>query len=147
MAEAFGFRYSPHVWGTGIAIAASLHLLAVLPPHTRSSPISVAPLLEFDRTENRLRQAIFTEPIEHTRGIVPVPNGSDWASRSIGRRWSNLLGGDASAAARDRSIAGWQAVRSSLAILATHVMFRVDGERCFCRACSRSWSFPVLDQH
>lgn len=75
MAEAFGVRYNPHVWGTGIAIAASLHLLAVLPPHTRSSPIPVAPLLEFDRTENPLRQAIFTEPIEHTRGIVAVPTG------------------------------------------------------------------------
>ncbi|MEY9104624.1 D-galactarolactone cycloisomerase [Bradyrhizobium yuanmingense] len=76
MAEVFGVRYTPHVWGTGIAIAASLHLLAVLPPHTRSSPVPVAPLLEFDRTENPLRQAIVTEPIEHTRGIVPVPNGS-----------------------------------------------------------------------
>jgi D-galactarolactone cycloisomerase len=76
LAEVFGIRYTPHVWGTGIAIAASLHLLAVLPPHTRSSPISVAPLLELDRTENPLRQAIVTEPIEHTRGIVPVPNGS-----------------------------------------------------------------------
>ncbi|MDA9436968.1 mandelate racemase/muconate lactonizing enzyme family protein [Bradyrhizobium sp. CCBAU 51627] len=75
MAEVFGVRYNPHVWGTGIAIAASLHLLAVLPPHTRSSPVPVAPLLEFDRTENPLRQAIVTEPIEHTRGIVPVPNG------------------------------------------------------------------------
>ncbi|MCK1681430.1 mandelate racemase/muconate lactonizing enzyme family protein [Bradyrhizobium sp. 147] len=74
MAEAFGVRYNPHVWGTAIAIAASLHLLAVLPPHTRSSPIPLAPLLEFDRTENPLRQAIVTEPIEHARGIVPVPN-------------------------------------------------------------------------
>ncbi|MVT55914.1 mandelate racemase/muconate lactonizing enzyme family protein [Bradyrhizobium yuanmingense] len=74
MAEAFGVRYNPHVWGTAIAIAASLHLLAVLPPHTRSSPIPLAPLLEFDRTENPLRQAIVTEPIEHSRGIVPVPN-------------------------------------------------------------------------
>ena len=34
MAEAFGVRYNPHVWGTGIAIAASLQLLAVLPSHT-----------------------------------------------------------------------------------------------------------------
>ena len=37
MAEAFGIRYNPHVWGTGIAIAASLQLLAVLPTHTPSS--------------------------------------------------------------------------------------------------------------
>lgn len=76
IAEAFGVRYNPHVWGTGIAIAASLHVLAVLPPHTRSALVSVAPLLELDRTENPLRQAIFKNLIEHTRGIVPEPHSS-----------------------------------------------------------------------
>jgi D-galactarolactone cycloisomerase len=50
MAEAFGVRYNPHVWGTGIAIAASLQLLAVLPSHTPPSLAPVAPMLEFDRT-------------------------------------------------------------------------------------------------
>ena len=42
MAEAFGVRYNPHVWGTGIAIAASLQLLAVLPrtPRPRSRRLS-----------------------------------------------------------------------------------------------------------
>lgn len=75
MAEAFGVRYIPHVWGTGIAIAASLHLLAVLPSHTPPSLTPIAPILEFDRTEYPIRQAILTEPIEHTRGIVPVPDG------------------------------------------------------------------------
>lgn len=76
MAEAFGVRYIPHVWGTGIAIAASLHLLAVLPSHTPPSLTPIAPILEFDRTEYPIRQAILIEPIEHTRGIVPVPDRS-----------------------------------------------------------------------
>src|ERR1700722_18507191 len=31
MASAFGVRVNPHVWGTGVALAASLQLLAVLP--------------------------------------------------------------------------------------------------------------------
>lgn len=75
MAEAFGIRYIPHVWGTGIAIAASLHLLAVLPPHTSPSLNPIAPILEFDRTEHPIRQAILSEPIEHVRGIVRVPDG------------------------------------------------------------------------
>lgn len=75
MAEAFGIRYNPHVWGTGIAIAASLHLLAVLPPHTPPSLNSIEPILEFDRTEHPIRQAILVEPIEHARGIVRVPDG------------------------------------------------------------------------
>ncbi|SDD37611.1 D-galactarolactone cycloisomerase [Bradyrhizobium brasilense] len=75
MAEAFGVRYTPHVWGTGIAIAASLQLLAVLPSHTPFSLAALAPMLEFDRTEYPIRQAILTAPIEHTRGIVLVPDG------------------------------------------------------------------------
>ena len=75
MAEAFGLRYNPHVWGTGIAIAASLHLLAVLPPHTPPSLAPLEPLLEFDRTEHPIRQAILTQPIEHKAGIVRVPDG------------------------------------------------------------------------
>jgi D-galactarolactone cycloisomerase len=75
MAEAFGVRYNPHVWGTGIAIAASLQLLAVLPPHTPTSLNTLEPLLEFDRTAHPIRQAILTQPIEHAGGMVRVPDG------------------------------------------------------------------------
>ena len=75
MAEAFGVRYNPHVWGTGIAIAASLQLLAVLPSHTPPSLAPIEPMLEFDRTEHPIRQAMLTPPIEHIRGIVAVPDG------------------------------------------------------------------------
>ena len=75
MSEAFGIRYNPHVWGTGIAIAASLQLLAVLPSHTPTSLAPLAPMLEFDRTEHPIRQAILTRPIEHANGVVRVPDG------------------------------------------------------------------------
>jgi D-galactarolactone cycloisomerase len=75
MAEAFGVRYNPHVWGTGIAIAASLQLLAVLPAHTPPSLASLEPMLEFDRTEHPIRQALLVTPIEHAGGIVKVPDG------------------------------------------------------------------------
>jgi D-galactarolactone cycloisomerase len=75
MAEAFGVRYNPHVWGTGVAIAASLQLLAVLPSQTPNSLAPLAPMLEFDRTEHPIRQAILTQPIEHVRGVVRVPDG------------------------------------------------------------------------
>jgi D-galactarolactone cycloisomerase len=74
MAEAFGVRYNPHVWGTGIAIAASLQLLAVLPSHTLASLKPAEPMLEFDRTEHPIRQALLTQPIEHVRGVVHVPD-------------------------------------------------------------------------
>ena len=75
MAEAFGVRYNPHVWGTGIAIAASLQLLAVLPPHTPVSLAPIQPMLEFDRTEHPIRQSLLVQPIEHSGGIVRVPDG------------------------------------------------------------------------
>jgi D-galactarolactone cycloisomerase len=75
MSEAFGVRYNPHVWGTGIAIAASLQLLAVLPPHTPTSLQALEPLLELDRTEHPIRQAILTQPIAHAGGMVRVPDG------------------------------------------------------------------------
>lgn len=75
MAEAFGARYNPHVWGTGIAIAASLQLLAVIPAHTPVSLAPLQPILEFDRTEHPIRQAILTQSIEHAGGIVRVPEG------------------------------------------------------------------------
>jgi D-galactarolactone cycloisomerase len=74
MANAQGVRYVPHVWGTGIAIAAALHVLAVLP---RNPPCAEPwePLLEFDRTEHPIRQDILRTPIEHAGGWVSVPEG------------------------------------------------------------------------
>lgn len=75
MASAFGVRYNPHVWGTGIGLAASLQLMAVLPTHTPTSLAPAQPIFEFDRTEHPIRQAILQEPIEHTGGTVRVPQG------------------------------------------------------------------------
>jgi D-galactarolactone cycloisomerase len=74
MAAAFGVRYVPHVWGTGIGLAASLQLLASLPDvpprHTPRPPI-----LEFDRSEHPFRQAVLKTPIEHENGRVAIPMG------------------------------------------------------------------------
>ena len=74
MAAAFGVRYVPHVWGTGVALAASLQLLAVL-PHSPLRRTPLEPILEFDRSEHPFRQAVLTHPIEHERGIVRIPDG------------------------------------------------------------------------
>jgi len=74
MATAFGVRLIPHIWGTGVAIAASLHYLASLPDHPpRHEPRQ--PIMEFDRTHNPFRQAVLTKPIEHENGVVAVPEG------------------------------------------------------------------------
>jgi D-galactarolactone cycloisomerase len=73
MAAAFGIRCVPHVWGTGIGLAAALQFLAVLPYGvTRRTPFE--PLLELDRTEHPFRQAILDAPIEHVGGRVRIPD-------------------------------------------------------------------------
>ncbi len=82
MAAAYGVRFAPHVWGTGIAIAAGLHLLAVTPSFTPPSLRPLEPMLEFDRTEHPVRAALLVEPIEHRGGIVAVPTGHGLGSRS-----------------------------------------------------------------
>jgi D-galactarolactone cycloisomerase len=74
MAAAFGVRYVPHVWGTGIGLAASLHLLAAL-PHVPPRLTPREPMLEFDRSEHPFRQSIMTRPIEHENGRVSIPTG------------------------------------------------------------------------
>jgi D-galactarolactone cycloisomerase len=63
------------VWGSGIAIAAALQLLAVLPPVTPPSLNPLDPMLEFDCTEHPIRQAILSSPIEPVAGMVTVPDG------------------------------------------------------------------------
>jgi D-galactarolactone cycloisomerase len=74
MASAFGVRCNPHVWGTGVALAASLQLLATL-PHNPPGLHPVEPLLEFDRSEHPVRMAVLREPIEQKDGWVAVPDG------------------------------------------------------------------------
>ncbi|MFL5171902.1 MAG: enolase C-terminal domain-like protein, partial [Microvirga sp.] len=74
MASAFGVRYVPHCWGTGIARAAALQLLAVL-PHNPPGLCTPDPLLEFDLSEHPIRDAITTEPIVQEGGWERVPTG------------------------------------------------------------------------
>jgi D-galactarolactone cycloisomerase len=74
MAAMHGVRLVPHVWGTGVALAAGLQFMAALPPNPpRRAPVE--PILEFDRTPNPFRQAVLMEPIEHKGGIVSIPDG------------------------------------------------------------------------
>ena len=74
MAVTFGVRCVPHVWGTGIGLAAALQLLAVL-PHNPPRQTPIEPVLEFDRSEHPFRQAILKAPIEHVSGMVMIPQG------------------------------------------------------------------------
>jgi D-galactarolactone cycloisomerase len=79
LASAFGVQVVPHVWGSGIALAAALHFAASLPPSpATANPLTPAnePMLEFDRNPNPLRDDLLAERISlHADGSVPVPHG------------------------------------------------------------------------
>ncbi len=74
MASANYVRVLPHMWGSSIRLAATLHWQATIP----NSPQVLNPipsLFEFDMTENRLRTDLAKEPIRAVEGYIPVPQG------------------------------------------------------------------------
>jgi D-galactarolactone cycloisomerase len=68
-------RVSPHVWGTGVGLAAALHWLAALPPYPHAEHVPFPPLLEYDVGLNALQNEIFVEPIRYSDGFLDVPKG------------------------------------------------------------------------
>jgi D-galactarolactone cycloisomerase len=62
----------PHVWGTGIGLAASLQFLAT-PPPTPLSLNPVEPTLEYDTTSHPFRQDLIYGAISMEDGKVAVP--------------------------------------------------------------------------
>lgn len=79
LAATFGVQCLPHVWGSGIATAAGLHLLATLPPSPHTAhpiPPYNEPLLEWDSTTNPLRTDLLAEPFVLEEGAVRVPTGA-----------------------------------------------------------------------
>lgn len=78
LASAYGVLVVPHVWGSGIALAAALHALAVSPatPHT-ANPVALQnePIVEFDRKHNPLRDDLLKESFTLENGYLGVPTG------------------------------------------------------------------------
>ena len=76
MAQAFGVKFNPHFWGTGISFAAALHALAVQPVNQigqTSIPYQNESVLEFDQTPHPIRENL-TEPFfTQTNSRVEVP--------------------------------------------------------------------------
>jgi len=78
LAQTFGVWTIPHVWGSGIAVAAALHALAVIPsfPHT-AYPVAMQnePVVEYDRNLNPLRDLLLKKKFDFVDGCVMVPSG------------------------------------------------------------------------
>ena len=69
-----------HVWGSAIAVAANLQLLAAMPP-LPGGLFPREPMLEFDTTDNRFRDELLLNPLEiqaqvkASGGFVAIPDG------------------------------------------------------------------------
>jgi D-galactarolactone cycloisomerase len=73
LAQAAGLRVNPHVWGTGVAQAASVQLIAALPvAHHALYPVE--PMLEYDCSDHPFRMALVSHPTLCERGVVAVPS-------------------------------------------------------------------------
>ena len=78
MANACGIQVNPHVWGSPVMIAATLHLAATLPPCPpahNAQPYMQEPVMEFDRTPNAIRQELCAVPFDQEDSFVRVPTG------------------------------------------------------------------------
>ena len=77
MANAFGILCNPHVWGSPVMIAASLHVASAVPecpPARTPRPYQQEPVMEIDRTPSPIRQGI-AEPFDQKDGFLDVPTG------------------------------------------------------------------------
>ena len=74
LAQSHGVQVNPHVWGSAIAQAASLQLLAAVPV-AHHSLFALEPILEYDRSTHPFRQHLITRPIQQLQGWVEVPSG------------------------------------------------------------------------
>lgn len=77
LAATHNIRTIPHVWGSGIALAAALQVCSALPlaPYAHVPiPLQNEPVIEFDRTRNPLRDDLLVSGFELEDGRVRVPN-------------------------------------------------------------------------
>ena len=73
LAQTFGVDFIPHTWGTGIALSAALHLQSnqdMMPGRLYESE----PFVEFDRTENPLRDELVRPKFDVKNGRIAVPD-------------------------------------------------------------------------
>ena len=77
-ANTMGIQVNPHVWGSPIMIAASLHVASTLPPCPPSGnpePFVQETVMEYDRTPSAIRDDISPETFVLTNGRLEVPTG------------------------------------------------------------------------
>lgn len=73
LASAFGVEVIPHTWGTGIAFHTALHFIANLEP-VPGRLIAPEFMIEYDRTENAIRESLTQPAISMKAGFIDVPS-------------------------------------------------------------------------
>ena len=73
MAHVHNIPCMPHVWGTNIGLAASLHFAATIAP-TPPSLYAEGPLFEYDSTPHPIRDALTVESFPVVDGTVAIPD-------------------------------------------------------------------------
>ncbi|MFI3286633.1 MAG: mandelate racemase/muconate lactonizing enzyme family protein [Rikenellaceae bacterium] len=74
IANTYHVEMTPHNWGTGIIISANLHITANL-QYAPGRIFDKQPLLEFDRSANRIREELTVNPFKAVDGYIDVPTG------------------------------------------------------------------------
>ncbi|WP_373893811.1 mandelate racemase/muconate lactonizing enzyme family protein [Virgibacillus sp. CBA3643] len=73
MAQAWNMMLIPHVWGSGIGLAASMQFIATL-PHTPLSLNPEEPYLEYDQSDHPFREDLIFNAVRMENGKVKIPN-------------------------------------------------------------------------
>lgn len=73
LAQASGIEINPHVWGSAVAQAASLQVIAAL-PHAHHSLFARQPILEYDQSSHPFRDDLTTRPMEMNDRKVAIPD-------------------------------------------------------------------------
>ena len=71
IAQSLGVRVNPHVWGSAVAQAASLHVIAALPV-AHHSLFATEPVLEYDCSSHPFRHDLVDQPLTMINGWVEV---------------------------------------------------------------------------
>ena len=72
LAHAHGVQVNPHVWASAVGQAASVQLIAAIPP-AHHSLFNPQPLLEFDMSSHPFRERLTDHPLRQRDGWVEVP--------------------------------------------------------------------------
>ena len=73
IAQAYNTMLIPHVWGSGIGLAASLQYIATLPP-TPLCLNPIEPFIEYDQSSHPFRLDLINDSIIFKNGFVVVPS-------------------------------------------------------------------------